>query len=399
MINCCLSKTTTVLGIFGLGVNFGTCLCFNIFPSYFCNVLGYSITDLANLEILVAFTNIFSKMLGSFVVDKTKTTKKWLLLGIFLLLLGNIGLTYFSAFFAICASRLVERLGNGLYNAPRSINMLACASNSDDCSWCYSFISCMKSMGSLLGCFFSVYLLYLSCSYHFIFLIGLAFFVFSFLCILLGLDPQLSEKYLTTSAKTSKEKVFVNLLRSGLKKSDIFFILILLFVYFLISPVSVLIVYLEQNSVLPVQGVLFWLVHIGAIFCSYVLGKLRGFVSNVRTFCSAVVCLYSFYLLSLFWSDTFVVFPFLVMFLSGCVRGLLTSRVEFLLLHGRSPKVVSSILSINYLGIAIITILKNSFLSGLSVFMSGNFLFFAEIVAFVLVCLCFFVFRNFVWKK
>lgn len=143
------------VGVSTLLVAISTTAAFSVTPFFLYNVLGINILTIGLIEAVTESLSQFSRLLSGIVCDKMKRCKPMYSIGVFLSFLAKPLLLLANGPGLVIASKISDRLGNGLSATPRD-QYVALNSNKEDKGANIGIIMTFKTIGCVVGPFLAM---------------------------------------------------------------------------------------------------------------------------------------------------------------------------------------------------------------------------------------------------
>lgn len=157
---------TIPTAIWGLGiavffVNLSSVMIRSLVPVYMKSVLGVATSWIGILEGIVEGLSFLTKLLSGVFSDYLRRRKLIIIIGYTLSLLSRPLMAMFSAFHAVIAAKILDRLGNGIQASPRDA-LVGDLSPRSIRGACYGLRISLGTAGSFFGALFGLILMYLN---------------------------------------------------------------------------------------------------------------------------------------------------------------------------------------------------------------------------------------------
>ena len=342
------SRAVKIVGLSSFFLNCSSLIVFSYFAVYLKKELHISFSQLGFLDGCVDFLSYVMRFLSGFASDLIVNRKLFFLIGITLVVLAKPLEAIFRTFLPMFATKIMERIGNGIQATPRDALI---SDYSDEVSPAkraeyFGIRQAMGSMGSLVGSILACVLFWYFQDFQTVFWcsvpVGLIAVLITAFCvknkynksILYGLQK---EKQNTESILTTKKQKF--------KLSDIkqfnreYWILLGITSIYFIAKVSdsMALLYAIGSRDIPIYFIpLFFVVfHIGAVLASYISGLMRGRIKQIENLFLIGIAGFIVALILFIWYNTSMISILLGMALLGAYSGLA---------NGMFPSCVSNLL-------------------------------------------------------
>ena len=114
-----LPRTVWLIGLISLVNDSASEMLYPLMPLYLASVLMAGPKALGIIEGVAEATSSIFKLVSGVIVDRTKKTKPWIVLGYFLAGFGRPLIAFASSWFWVLCIRFTDRLGKGLRSSPR----------------------------------------------------------------------------------------------------------------------------------------------------------------------------------------------------------------------------------------------------------------------------------------
>ncbi len=114
-----LPRTVWLIGLISLVNDSASEMLYPLMPLYLASVLMAGPKALGIIEGIAEATSSIFKLVSGVIVDRTKKTKPWIVLGYFLAGFGRPLIAFASSWFWVLCIRFTDRLGKGLRSSPR----------------------------------------------------------------------------------------------------------------------------------------------------------------------------------------------------------------------------------------------------------------------------------------
>ncbi|WP_353433038.1 MFS transporter [Polynucleobacter sp. MWH-UH23A] len=164
-----LPKTVWLIGLISLVNDSASEMLYPLLPLYLTSVLMAGPKVLGLIEGIAESTSSLLKLVSGVVVDKTKKTKPWIVVGYFLAGVGRPLIAFINSWEWLLLIRFTDRIGKGLRSSPRDA-LLAESAAKDQRGLVFGFHRSMDNAGAVFGPLIAAYLLYLQVPLRDIFL-------------------------------------------------------------------------------------------------------------------------------------------------------------------------------------------------------------------------------------
>jgi len=153
-----LPKTVWLIGLISLVNDSASEMLYPLMPLYLASVLMAGPKAIGIIEGIAEATSSLFKLVSGVIVDKTKNTKIWIVLGYALAGFGRPLIAFASSWFGVLLIRFADRLGKGLRSSPRDA-LLAESVPSNQRGITYGLHRSMDNAGAVIGPLLAAYLL------------------------------------------------------------------------------------------------------------------------------------------------------------------------------------------------------------------------------------------------
>jgi MFS family permease len=145
-----LPRTVWLLGFISLLNDAASDLVYPLLPLFLAGVLGAGPRVLGLIEGVAEATSALLKLVSGVIVDRTRASKPWVVVGYTLAALSRPVIALATAWPAVLALRFADRVGKGLRSSPRDA-LLARSVASDQRGVAFGFHRSMDHAGAVVG--------------------------------------------------------------------------------------------------------------------------------------------------------------------------------------------------------------------------------------------------------
>jgi sugar phosphate permease len=153
-----LPKTVWLIGLISFVNDSASEMLYPLMPLYLATVLMAGPKAIGLIEGVAEATASLFKLFSGVIVDRTKKTKPWIVIGYLLAGIGRPLIAFASSWFGVLLIRFTDRLGKGLRSSPRDA-LLAESVPASQRGMTYGLHRSMDNAGAVVGPLLAVYLL------------------------------------------------------------------------------------------------------------------------------------------------------------------------------------------------------------------------------------------------
>jgi len=153
-----LPKTVWLIGLISFVNDAASEMLYPLMPLYLATVLMAGPKAIGLIEGVAEATASIFKLFSGVIVDRTKKTKPWIVIGYLLAGIGRPLIAFASSWFGVLLIRFTDRLGKGLRSSPRDA-LLAESVPASQRGMTYGLHRSMDNAGAVVGPLLAVYLL------------------------------------------------------------------------------------------------------------------------------------------------------------------------------------------------------------------------------------------------
>ena len=166
-----LPKTVWLIGLISFVNDSASEMLYPLMPLYLATVLMAGPKAIGLIEGVAEATASLFKLFSGVIVDRTKKTKPWIVIGYLLAGIGRPLIAFASSWFGVLLIRFTDRLGKGLRSSPRDA-LLAESVPASQRGMTYGLHRSMDNAGAVVGPLLAVYLLSIHVPLRDIFFMG-----------------------------------------------------------------------------------------------------------------------------------------------------------------------------------------------------------------------------------
>lgn len=153
-----LPKTVWLIGLISFVNDSASEMLYPLMPLYLATVLMAGPKTIGLIEGVAEATASLFKLFSGVIVDRTRKTKPWIVIGYLLAGIGRPLIAFASSWFGVLLIRFTDRLGKGLRSSPRDA-LLAESVPASQRGMTYGLHRSMDNAGAVVGPLLAVYLL------------------------------------------------------------------------------------------------------------------------------------------------------------------------------------------------------------------------------------------------
>jgi MFS family permease len=188
-----LPKTVWLIGLISFFNDAASEMLYPLMPLYLASVLMAGPKALGLIEGVAEATSSIFKLVSGVIVDKTKKTKPWIVVGYFMAAIGRPLIAIASSWMWVLCIRFTDRLGKGLRSSPRDA-LLAQSVPANQRGITYGLHRSMDNAGAVVGPLLAAFLLWLNVPLRDIFLWAIVPGVFTVILALCLREPAREEQ-------------------------------------------------------------------------------------------------------------------------------------------------------------------------------------------------------------
>jgi sugar phosphate permease len=160
-----LPRTVWLIGLISFVNDAASEMLYPLMPLYLATVLMAGPKALGLIEGIAEATSSIFKLVSGVIVDRTKKTKPWIVIGYFLAGIGRPLIAIANSWTWVLCIRFTDRLGKGLRSSPRDA-LLAESVEPSKRGITFGLHRSMDNAGAVFGPLMAAFLLFITISQH-----------------------------------------------------------------------------------------------------------------------------------------------------------------------------------------------------------------------------------------